>query len=216
MNYPVLLIDTSTRWLIFARLEADGSGITLCRQTGNRGEDTIDAAIGELFPVSEDIREIWLGAGPGSFVGLRSSFAYCRMYAMLAKIPCRTFVSSRLWRLFFGVSNSDWFLTRTNQRLYYADRFSPEREAFAVDAGDTSRLSGDSVVCFAESWQAAQTKSTDEKISAWRYVSLADAQITHQKLNAENLALSADTGHDRLVPIYGHELNFVLAKGNNG
>ena len=128
MKYPVLLIDTSSRHLVFARLNSEGTGEVLHALPGARSEDAIDNAVEKLFPRIEEIGEIWLGEGPGSFVGLRSSFAYARMLAMLAGTPCRTFFSSRLWRVLFGIAPAAWLLTRTNARLFYADRFTPEDE----------------------------------------------------------------------------------------
>ncbi len=245
MKYPVLLIDTSSRHLVFARIDGQGEGRVLVELPDGRSEDAIDNAVAKLFLRIEDIAEIWLGEGPGSFVGLRSSFAYVRMLAMLTGKPCCTFFSSRLWRALFGISPVDWLLTRTNARLYYADRFSPERETLVVDiAAEGERPRGD-VYCFADTWiSAAQGKiennSTDQAgnrtgaaasaaepsseasrrhdavEAGWKYLTMGDAQIAADALTPENLALTQPKSPTDLNPIYGHELNFTLAKGNNG
>lgn len=237
MTYPVLLMDTSSRHLVFARLNGNGEGSVLVELPDGRSEDAIDNAVAKLFAQTEDIGEIWLGEGPGSFVGLRSSFAYVRMLAMLAGTPCRTFFSSRLWRALFGISPGDWLLTRTNARLYYADRFTPDRETLVVDvAAEGERPRGD-VYCFADTWiSAAQGKITSNSTDqaghrtggpqasrrheavpgGWKYLTMGDAQIAAGALTPENLALTQPKSPTDLNPIYGHELNFTLAKGNNG
>ena len=218
MKYPVLLIDTSSRHLVFARLNSEGTGEVLHALPGARSEDAIDNAVEKLFPRIEEIGEIWLGEGPGSFVGLRSSFAYARMLAMLAGTPCRTFFSSRLWRVLFGIAPAAWLLTRTNARLFYADRFTTARETLVVDiAADGEKPCGE-VYCFTDTWiSAAPTQkdghSTDQ---GWKYLTMGDAQIAAGALTPENLALTQPKSPADLNPIYGHELNFTLAKGKNG
>lgn len=218
MNYPVFLIDTSSRHLVFARLNGKGEGRVIHQLSEARSEDLIDNAVGSLFPRVEDIGEIWLGEGPGSFVGLRSSFAYVRMLAMLAGTPCRTFFSSRMWRSLFAVQPESWFLTRTNARLYYADRFTPARETLVVDIAAEGEKPRGEVYCFAETWISAAPNnngghSTDQ---GWKYLTMGDAQIAADALTPENLALTQPQSPADLSPIYGHELNFTLAKGNNG
>ena len=184
MTGPALLIDTSTRHLVFARVAEKGALIV---KTADRGEDTLDTAVEQLFPEG-GIGEIWLGEGPGSFVGLRSSFAYARMLSMLTQVPCRTFLSSRLWRSFFGVAASDWFLMRTNARLYYAERYAPQREAEAVDVEAAARLTGDKF-CFIDSWLASQGKeSTEEGNPPWKTLRFEDARIPAGIYNARNSA----------------------------
>lgn len=218
MMYPALLIDTSSRHLIFARLDDDGKGQVLHQLSEGRSEDFVDNAVATLFPQIEDIREIWLGEGPGSFVGLRSSFAYVRMLAMLAGTPCRTFFSSRLWRALFAVQGGAWLLTRTNARLYYADRFTTARETMVVDiAAEGERPRGE-VYCFADTWISAApiTKAGHSTDQGWTYLTMGDAQIAADALTPENLALTQPKSPAELTPLYGHELNFTLAKGNNG
>lgn len=212
MKFPALLIDTSTRYLAFARVEGDGVGKLIAKTVADNGEETIDQAVAELFPKSEEIAEIWLGEGPGSFVGLRSSFAYARMLAMLSGVPCRTFFSSRLWRSFFSVTENDWFLTRTNARLFYAERYTPAREAEAVDLGGAMRLAGEKF-CFYDSWiSTAQKNAAEEESLAAKLFHFADARIGEMSLRQEVLHLSEAKHHADLNPLYGHELNFALAK----
>lgn len=228
MTYPVLLMDTSSRHLVFARLNGQGEGRVLVELPDGRSEDAIDNAVAKLFAQTEDIGEIWLGEGPGSFVGLRSSFAYVRMLAMLTGKPCRTFYSSRLWRALFGIQPNDWLLTRTNARLYYADRFVPERETLVVDILAEGECPRGEIFCFADTWvPTAAAKAADRtgaaaraaepgSVAGWQYLTLGDAQIAAGALTPENLALTQPKTAAELNPIYGHELNFTLAKGNNG
>ena len=229
MTYPVLLMDTSSRHLVFARLNGQGEGRVLVELPDGRSEDAIDNAVAKLFAQTEDIGEIWLGEGPGSFVGLRSSFAYVRMLAMLTGKPCRTFFSSRLWRAVFGVAPGAWLLTRTNARLYYADRFVPERETLVVDMQAEGECPRGEIFCFADTWVsatvakaaadrtgAAARAAEPGSVAGWQYLTLGDAQIAAGALTPENLALTQPKTAAELNPIYGHELNFTLAKGNNG
>ena len=65
MKYPVLLIDTSSRHLVFARIDGQGEGRVLVELPDGRSEDAIDNAVAKLFLRIEDIAEIWLGEGPG-------------------------------------------------------------------------------------------------------------------------------------------------------
>ncbi len=245
MKYPALLVDTSSRHLIFARLDSATSGEVLRALPEARSEDAIDNAVAKLFERVEDIGEIWLGEGPGSFVGLRSSFAYVRMLVMLAGKPCRTFFSSRLWRALFGIEPDAWLLTRTNARLFYGDRFTTERETLVVDiAAEGQRPRGD-VYCFADTWLSAAPAQKDghsidqpgdrtgaaasaaepgsqasrrhDAVQAdWKYLTIGDARLAAGALTPENLALTQPKSATDLNPIYGHELNFTLAKGNNG
>ncbi|MFO1472833.1 MAG: hypothetical protein U1F27_17585 [Turneriella sp.] len=218
MKYPVLLIDTSSRHLVFARLDGRGAGQVLIELPDGRSEDAVDNAVAKLFSHIDDIGEIWLGEGPGSFVGLRSSFAYVRMLAMLTGKPCRTFYSSRLWRALFGIAPSAWLMTRTNARLFYADRFTTARETLVVDiAAEGERPRGE-VYCFTDTWiSAAPAKKGGQGMGqGWKYLTMGDAQIAAGALTPENLALTQPKSPVDLNPIYGHELNFTLAKGNNG
>jgi tRNA A37 threonylcarbamoyladenosine modification protein TsaB len=211
VKVPALLIDTSTRHLIFARIEEGKAGLLLAKVSAMESEDTIDDVVAELFPRSEDIAELWLGQGPGSFVGLRSSFAYARMLSMLGKIPCRTFLSSRLWRAFFGVAPEAWFLTRTNARLYYAERYTTAREAEAVDVAGATALVGEKF-CFIDSWIPSSQKDSLAEINLpWKERRFVDARLGTEFITPEILQLSGETPHLELQPLYGHELNFVLA-----
>lgn len=206
-----LLIDTSTRHLVFAK---PGEGSVIVKTAAADG--VIDEAVAALFPNLDEIGEIWLGEGPGSFVGLRSSFSYVRMLAMLTGIPCRTFFSSRLWRHFFGVPAGAWFLMRTNARLYYAERFAADgsREARAVEEADVTGLAGggSEIFCFADSWVAREEKPVPALTAPWRLLRFAEARPAAETLTAELLVLSEKKRHDHLNPLYGHELNFALAK----
>ncbi len=221
MNYPALLVDTSSRQLVFARLDAPGKGQVIKQLGAGRGEDNIDKAVAGLFSRTGEIGEIWLGEGPGSFVGLRSSFAYVRMLAMLTGKPCRTFYSSRLWRALIGIAPGDWLLTRTNARLYYADRFAPTRETLVVDIATEGERPRGNVFCLTDTWLPAapasgSNRAQDAVEASWKYLTMGDAQIAPDALTPENLALTQPKSTTDLHPIYGHELNFTLAKGNNG
>jgi hypothetical protein len=211
MNYPALLIDSSTRQLIFARIEQGKGGWITAKSSMEQGENAIDLAVAELFPDPREIAEIWLGQGPGSFVGLRSSFAYVRMLAMLSRIPCRIFLSSRLWRSFFGVAPEDWFLTRTNAKLYYAERYTPEREAQAVDTAGARELTGEKF-CLEDSWIPSAGKETStEENPPWKSLRFSSANLSTELLTPEILCLTEPQEHAALAPLYGHELNFALA-----
>ncbi len=220
MNYPALLIDSSTRQMIFARIDRDQGGLIFAKTSIDQGENAIDLAVAELFPDLDDIAEIWLGEGPGSFVGLRSSFAYVRMLVMLRRIPCRTFLSSRLWRSFFGVAPGDWFLTRTNAKLYYGERYTPERQAQALDVSGVSALDGEKF-CLEDSWVQGSTKvnrgpggppgDLPEEHHPWKPLRFSSAHLSTELLTPEILCLTEPQEHASLAPLYGHELNFVLA-----
>lgn len=215
MKYPALLIDTSTRYLVFARLDSEGQGEVIVRENPGQNEEAIDTAVAHFFGDLSKLREIWLGQGPGSFVGLRSSFAYVRMLAMLMKIPCRVFYSSLLWRNFFAVSERDWFLTRTNAKLFYADRFSGNREALPVEAGAIAALGGQKY-CFFESWVSTNEKiaepGNEMPVKLCRYEC---ADFRAHLLTPVSLKLATAQNTDALTPLYGHELNFVQ-KVTNG
>jgi tRNA A37 threonylcarbamoyladenosine modification protein TsaB len=208
-----LLIDTSTRHLVFAK---PGEEKLIVKTAAVDGDGVIDEAVAALFPDLSEVGEIWLGEGPGSFVGLRSSFSYVRMLAMLTGLPCRTFYSSRLWRHFFGVPAEAWFLMRTNARLFYAERFAADgsREARAVTGADVASLAGGEVFCFIDSWLARDEKSPAELTAPWQLLRFAEARPAAKTLTPELLILSERKRHDNLNPLYGHELNFALAKQN--
>lgn len=215
MKSGKLLIDTSTRHQIFARVES-GADSVLIRSAAESGEETIDAAVAELFPDLGTLGEIWLGEGPGSFVGLRSSFAYVRMLTMLRSLSCRTFHSSRLWHQLLGVPAGDWLLMRTNQRMYYAERFLPEREACARDLAEARELKGN-ISCYNDSWKAKNENAPENDLPAhWHMPKINTDQIETGKIDAGLLQLSEPKLHNILEPLYGHELHFKLAKGNNG
>jgi len=210
LTFPVFVADTSTYVRIFARLDSETAGETRVVSGLDRSGSIVDENFASLFSSDTRPRAIWLGQGPGSFVGLRSSFAYARMYAMLSGIECRLFFSSRLWRSIFGLADSDWFLTRTNAKLYYADRFVPEREAVAVEAGVAQSLKP-MVYTFADSWSSA--KPIETKIPG-RELKLAPEMVTAQVLAPQKLKPSEPMPYDALSPLYGHELNFVKKEKN--
>ncbi len=215
MKNTALLVDSSTRHLLVGRVSEDGS-ILRCAETSAAGENAIDLAVAALFPELGDIEEIYLGEGPGSFVGLRSAFAYTRMLAMLRQISCRTFHSSRLWHLLLGVPQHEWLLMRTNARLYYAERFTPEREAAAVDIAESGKLAG-TIHYYAGSWLAKNPQAESNEIPAhWQRTDFVSELIRGFKVDPALLRLSDIKPADSLTPIYGHELNFKLAKGYNG
>lgn len=232
MNYPALLIDTSTRYLVFARLDGEGQGKIITRENPGQNEEAIDSAVAGFFGDLSGLKEIWLGQGPGSFVGLRSSFAYVRMLAMLMNIPCRLFYSSLLWRNFFAVSERDWFLTRTNAKLFYADRFLDGREALPVEAGAIAGLTGEKY-CFFESWVSTNEKAGELVTNPPFGVSQTNGGLAGNALPANicrfenadfragvlspvHLKLTTAQNTDALTPLYGHELNFVQVTKTNG
>lgn len=209
-----LLIDTSTRHLIAGRLSAQENRF-LCLETALHGEGALDYAVATLFPDLSAIGEIYLGEGPGSFVGLRSSFAYVRMLAMLRGIACRTFRSSRLWHILLGVPQDAWLLMRTNARLFYAERFHSQYEARAVEL-PALELTG-AIYCYSDSWQAKASHWEQQTLPPhWQRVFFTAEKLLSDKITADVLRLSEIKPHDTLTPLYGHELYFKLAKGNNG
>ncbi|HMV35355.1 MAG TPA: hypothetical protein PKD60_05635 [Turneriella sp.] len=215
MNTAALLIDSSTRHLLVGRVSKAGTALR-CTETSAAGENAIDLAVADLFPDLAEISEICLGEGPGSFVGLRSAFAYTRMFAMLRAIPCRTFHSSRLWHLLLGVPQDEWLLMRTNAKLYYAERFVPGRESAAVDIADAGNLTG-KIYCYSGSWLAKNPQAENNEIPAhWQKTDFAPEKIPGFQVNSALLRLSEVKPHDSLTPLYGHELHFKLAKGFNG
>jgi tRNA A37 threonylcarbamoyladenosine modification protein TsaB len=215
MNRAALLIDSSTRHLLVARTSATGT-LWQLRETASAGEDALDLAVAALFPELDEIEEIYLGEGPGSFVGLRSAFAYARMLSMLREIPCRTFHSSRLWHLLLGVPMEEWLLMRTNAKLYYAERFVPGREAAAVGIVEADKLTGN-IHCYSGSWLSKNIQPENNEIpDHWQTRDFLPEKISGLQINSALLQLSERKPHDSLTPIYGHELHFQLAKALNG
>ena len=215
MKQAALLIDTSTRHVLVGRY--DGAGLALrSTDTVAAGEDAIDLAVSALFPDLAELSEMYLGEGPGSFVGLRSAFAYGRMLAMLRSVACRTFHSSRLWHILLGVPQSEWLLMRTNASLFYAERFVPGRESVAVDIAAAGSLTG-RIHCYPGSWLAKNAQSEKDEFPAhWQKTEFAPEKVLGIQVDSALLRLSEVKPHDSLTPIYGHELHFKLAKGNNG
>lgn len=215
MKGAALLIDSSTRHVLVGRVGETGVQL-VCSETAVVGENAIDCAVASLFPDPRAIAELYLGEGPGSFVGLRSAFAYARMLAMLRSLPCRTFHSARLWHLLLGVPQEEWLLLRTNARLYYAERFNPARESLAVDIAAAGDLSG-AIHCYQGSWQARKAPAENDTIPAhWQLREFAPDSLTEPILDTALLRLSEVKPHNLLTPLYGHELHFQLAKGYNG
>jgi tRNA A37 threonylcarbamoyladenosine modification protein TsaB len=215
MKQAALLIDASTRHVLVGRY--DGAALTLrCTETASVGENAIDLAVSALFPDLIELSEIYLGEGPGSFVGLRSAFAYTRTLAMLRKIPCRTFYSSRLWHVLLSVPQNEWLLMRTNASLFYAERFVPGRESAAVDITAAGSLTG-RIHCYPGSWLGKNAQSEKDELPAhWQKTEFAPEKVSGIQVDSALLRLSAVKPHNSLTPIYGHELHFKLAKGNNG
>jgi len=208
-RYPIFLLDTSTRYSVFARFNSPQDVTTIVELSAHSNEDGIDNAVEKLFPNLSEIGAIWLGKGPGSFVGLRSSFAYVRMLSMLAKIPTSTFFSSRMWRIFFGVKENEWFLARTNAKLFYAEKFTPEKESLAVSVDMARTLTG-KLYFWVDSWMPQGAKSgVDMPLD--RVLYLRDAHADASLLTEENLLPQKVASHTELEPIYGHALNFALA-----
>ena len=215
MKLPALVIDTSTRYLVAGRVEGSGPIKLSAVESISRGEDAVDGAIAELFPDLGEMKSLWLGQGPGSFVGLRSSFAYARMLVMLRQLDCQVFWSSLLWRQIFAVPRQAWFLSRTNAKLFYADRFTPDREAHAIEADAARSLDGD-VFCLSDSWQPQPNGAAHQPAptTIGTMLHMADARWSLPDSWLSQLALSQPLQHDALHPVYGHELHFKLAKGN--
>jgi tRNA A37 threonylcarbamoyladenosine modification protein TsaB len=211
LKFPALLLDSSTRHLVFGRIDSAEKMHLVSRANSDNSEDTIDDAVAQLFPNVAEIGEIWLGQGPGSFVGLRSSFAYARMLAMLTQIDCRVFFSSLLWREILNIESADWLLIQTNAKLFYADRFVPQREALAIDTEKAAGLVGARKYCFADSWSGAQNKIPRLLPDGCIGCEPDAKSIAEKKINLVTLALSDTVDHVQLAPLYGHELNFVLA-----
>ncbi|MCX7632420.1 MAG: hypothetical protein N2Z22_03695, partial [Turneriella sp.] len=170
-------------------------------------DDAIDRKVAELFPDLAQLEKIFLGLGPGSFVGLRSVFAYVRTLCVLAELRCFTFYSSRLWHLLLGVPETDWLLLRANAKLFYAERFSPERQSVLVNAENPQGLAG-KVYSFEQSWQG---KSGGIFPASWQKKEFGKfgQEIT---IPLVGLSASESKDHSALTPIYGHELHFRLAK----
>lgn len=214
MKFPALIIDTSTRYLVAGRAEHEGPVELRAVTSISRGEDAVDSMIAGLFPDLGELKTLVLGQGPGSFVGLRSSFAYARMLVMLRQLDCRVFWSSLMWRQIFSVPREAWFLTRTNAKLFYADRFTPGREAHAIEAEPALSLKG-GVFCLNDSWQP-QTQSAGinpAQQTIGTMLHMADARWQLPDSWLPQLALTDVLQHEALHPVYGHELNFKLAKG---
>ncbi|MFZ5627835.1 MAG: hypothetical protein ACOY5B_01820 [Spirochaetota bacterium] len=215
MSNNALLIDSSTRHLLVGRIGGTGTALRIT-ETVAEGENAMDLAVAALFPDLAEITEVYLGEGPGSFVGLRSAFAYTRMLAMLRSIPCRTFHSSRLWHLLLGVPLDEWLLMRTNAKLYYAERFVPGRESAAVGIADAGKLTG-KIHCYSGSWLTKNMQAEENEIPAhWQKTDFVPEKIPGFQVDSALLRLSEVKPHDELSPIYGHELHFQLAKGFNG
>lgn len=213
LKFPALIIDTSTRYLVAGRIEGSAPIKLMATESITQGEDAVDRVIGALFPDLSELKAFWLGQGPGSFVGLRSSFAYARMLVMLRQVECRVFWSSLLWRQLFSVPAADWLLTRTNAKLYYADRFTPQREAVAVESEAALAL-GARLFCLQDSWVGSQKSGGTAQTEIGTMFKMAEANWSLPDGWLSQLGLSEPLQHDALQPVYGHDLNLKLAKGN--
>lgn len=211
---PILLLDTATSASVFARIDKSAQKFFV-NKPAIAGEDSIDRGIDTLFPDLKDLEEVWLGAGPGSFVGLRSSFAYIRMLTMLQNIPCRTFFSSELWHQIFHLPQDRWLLMRTNAKLFYAERFAPERRSLAVSVEEAVTLEGD-VSYYIESWQPKIEKQDSQYPPQWQRVFFEPAAKNLEHLDCRKLHRSEQTLHSALEPLYGHELHFKRSTGKYG
>lgn len=215
MKLPALIIDTSSRYLVTGRIENTGPAKLTAAESILQGEDAVDSAVHALFPDLGELQSLWLGQGPGSFVGLRSSFAYARMLVMLRNVECRVFWSSLLWRQIFSVPADAWLLTRTNAKLYYADRFAPGREALAVEAEAAQSLGGE-LFCLQDTWQPqAKNAASTAQTNIGTMFKMAETSWSLPDGWLSGLNLGEPLQHDALQPVYGHDLNLKLAKGNN-
>lgn len=105
---------------------------------------------------------------------------------------------------------------RTNASLFYAERFTPVREAVAVDLAMANELGG-KIHCYPGSWVPKIPELANTKIPAhWQRKEFVADKVAHFSVDLALLRLSEVKRHDSLTPIYGHQLNFKLAQGNNG
>lgn len=79
------------------------------------------------------VNEIYLGQGPGSFTSLRISFSYIRTLSLVERIKTFTFSSIKFWRDFF-YADAELFLQKANRNLYYG--ITKTNEIFAKTVND--------------------------------------------------------------------------------
>lgn len=139
MNYTSI-IDTSTPWLIALALKADDQGrLSLLANKSsyiNREKDnwmhSSYKTLTESTVEAAAFDHMILGRGPGSFTGLRVSFAYLKTIAMLNDIPVSTVNSMQLWHTLLCEDRHSLLLVRTNRVLYYGGFY--ENNSFRTSA----------------------------------------------------------------------------------
>ena len=145
----VLGIDTATRTASVALVE-DGRMIAQVERTG-RGADLL-VAIADVCAAPRELDAIAIGAGPGSFTGLRIGMATAKGIAFAAERPL--WAVSSLAALAHGLSGEIVAVLDARRGELFAGRFrdgvlvEPERviapDALAAWAGPAARFVGDS------------------------------------------------------------------------
>lgn len=103
-----LFIDSATNYLYLAVIDGDKS-YSFSREGKNDHSETLtnylEKFLNDINIKVEDISEVYVGRGPGSYTGLRIAGTVGKVYAFIKNLPLYSFSSLDL--LFAKVANTD-------------------------------------------------------------------------------------------------------------
>lgn len=133
-----LIVDTSTSHTFLQFIKRGKTNHMELTKASLERDDWFAKLVDEYF--EEDLDSVAIGRGPGSFTGLRISFAYIKIRCLLQNIPLFTFSSGRFWHSFFELPENAWLCIRMNKNMYYAFNSLGDFKAVESSALSNSQL----------------------------------------------------------------------------
>ena len=190
----IVLIDTSTPWLYLSEATWEDKSQrwislrTLTKKVSKENDDWLSKYFSIFLPKGEldRIETFYLGHGPGSFTGLKISFAFFQTLSLLHQIPIATFSSIGLWHKLL-VEEESPLLIRANRNMYFG--YYPIQKVFS------------------------KMKRYNKEIEILHFQTSARSLIEWQKLDSEKMYIWKETwrkNEGKFILIDDKRFNFIL------
>lgn len=208
-----LFCDSSTPWLILFLLKENNESWQEVDQRKiyipQDRDDWLYIEVKNFVKNQNEIHVLALGEGPGSFTGLRVSFSFFRIWALLKDLPIVLVKSLSFWERILVEKSQTPLLIRANRNIFFGKK--EPKSTLESKPLPTWHQELNSALVFAEAWRGNKSFPIFwENFPKFQEVTLNDKKIHPPNLPAyEEILKNRERYHwKNALPFYGLPLNF--------